>query len=228
MDRGQQCPRPSHSRPLRGPCHPDTLCPASSESGRPTTGPLCRPRQRLAARPQDQGYVPGTGDSPPREVSDSSLVQTLPSVAQESCGKPPPLPSQDPCPSGVDTSSPDPQGMSFQSSLFLSGKQRVTEEPPGGWEGRKAGAQQARLLAQWPWASLPRRARQPQASTYRPRTGMGTPRRATQQLPTPRTVAQLTHTTRPVAEQPFIKSHTIKLGLCSQDPPGGLLLDVHP
>lgn len=49
-----QCPQPSHSRPLRGPCHPNTSSyPASSELEWPTAGPLCQPRKNLAARPQD-------------------------------------------------------------------------------------------------------------------------------------------------------------------------------
>lgn len=139
--------------------------------------------------------MPAMGDSSPREVPDSSLVRILPSAAQESCGKPPPLPSQDPCPSGMDTPSPDPQGMSFRSSRLLPGKERVTEEPPGGWEGREAGCSTGQASCPAAGGLTPT---QGQAATSKPlqapKQGQAHPEAATQQLPTLRTGALLTHT----------------------------------
>lgn len=93
----------------------------------------CSPPLPAQAKASSQapgsGCMPEMGDPPPRVVSDTSLVKASP----PSSG--PPFPNQDPC-SGIDSPSPGPQGVSFQSSLLPSGKQRVTEESPGGRAGR--------------------------------------------------------------------------------------------
>lgn len=134
MDRSWQCPRPSHARPLRGPCHPDTWYTASSELEWPTAGPLCQPRENLAARPQERAACQEWGTCP------RFLTLALYVLA-------PPSPNQDLCSPGTH---PCPQGVSFCSSFRTTKSYRGAAESQG-----RQGKARARLPARHLWASLP-------------------------------------------------------------------------
>lgn len=191
-----ECPLRSHSRPLKGPRHPDRSCPVGSESGRPTTAPLCQPRQRLAARSRDQGYRPGTGDSSPREVSDSGLVPILPSGwwLKSLVETPLPFRARIPAPlawipPAVDPPTPHPHYPRLKecpskapcSSQGSKELQRSLQEA-GRWGGGCSTGQAPRPVA----VGLTPTQGQAATSTYRPRTGTGTPRTSNTAAPHPR------------------------------------------
>lgn len=199
MDTSWQCPRPSHARPLRGPCYPDTWYPASSELECQLLAPFASPGKIWQRGPRN-GLHAKNGRPAARFLTLALYVFV------------PPSPNQGLCSPGTHLC---PQGVSFRSSFRTAKSYRGTARSQG-----RQGTARARLPARHLWASLPHGLGHHQralACTHRP--DRRTPGQRTQARPTAApmgTVAQERH--KAGGRGLFIESHRMKQGLCSQVP----------